>query len=364
MAQAVNGGGKGMETMDITQVPAEYLRGVPQGQRGSIVERTYEVHNYINALRQFNSNQEISFEEVGREVVKGESITKKCNIYLPPGYNQADEGTKYNVLYLLHGVGGNRYEWLYGSGQADGNFVIANIFDNLIANGEIEPLIVVFPEGRSAHNWEDTGFTSHATNILGFYYFDYELRYDLLPFIEANYNTYADIVDSSPEGIAYNRKHRAIAGLSMGGMQALNLSFGGYRFDSTTYTKTPSKFGNNLAQTIKATGMQDLFAHVGAFSNAPTSSEGQVLGAGIAGAEAATDLLYITCGSGDGIAISSYVDSVTGLAEGAGSKLKAFYQVVIGGGHDFGVWNHGAYNFARLAFAKGYEQAVVILNFD
>ena len=89
--------------------------------------------------------------------------------YLPPGYNQADEGTS-NVLYLLHGVGGNRYGGFYGSGQADGNFVIVHIFDNLIANGEIEPLIV-FSRNRSAHNWGRYWFYFHATQYLRFLLF-------------------------------------------------------------------------------------------------------------------------------------------------------------------------------------------------
>ncbi|REJ12564.1 MAG: esterase, partial [Paenibacillaceae bacterium] len=46
-----------------------------------------------------------------------------------------------------------------------------------------------------------------------------------------------------------------------------------------------------------------------------------------------------------------YNDAIEGLAEAAGDKLGGLRQVVIPGGvHDFGVWNHGAYNFARLAF--------------
>ena len=131
------------------------------------------------------TNQNISSQEVGRETVEGAAIIKKCNVYLPVGYNEDDKDTKYNVLYLLHGVGGNRYEWLDGSGNVDGNFVICNIFDNLIANGDIDPLIIVFPDGRSAHDWTDDSFNAEGTNMLGFYYFDYELRYDLIPFIES-----------------------------------------------------------------------------------------------------------------------------------------------------------------------------------
>lgn len=346
-------GGEFMDNIKVTSVPAEYKKAVSEELQGNIKEISYPVRNYINGSRQLVTNQDISSKEAGRETVQGEPIIKKCNLYLPAGYDEQDKDTKYNVLYLLHGVGGNRYEWLYGSGQVDGNFVICNIFDNLIANGDIEPLIIVFPEGRSAHNWEDTSFSSEKTNMLGFYYFDYELRYDLIPYIESNYNTYADVEDKSSEAIEYNRNHRAIAGLSMGGMQSLNLTFGGYRYDSTKYTETASIFNNGLGKTVKTPGMQDLFAYVGAFSNAPTSSDGRVLGSGIALSEYEMNLLYITCGDDDGIAIQSYEIAVNGLLETAGDNLSDYYQVLIKNGvHDFGVWNNGAYNFIRLAFVK------------
>ena len=208
--------------IDVTAVPVQYKRAVNKELRGIIAERTYPVGNYINSSRQFVTNQDICTGEAGRETVKGDTITKKCHIYLPAGYDNK-KNIKYDVLYLLHGVGGDRWEWLKGSGIEDGNYVICNIFDNLIAKGEIEPMIVVFPEGRSAHDWMDSSFNPDGTNLLGFYYFDYELRYDLIPFIESQYNTYANIDDISPEALAYNRLHRAIAGLSMGGMQSLNL---------------------------------------------------------------------------------------------------------------------------------------------
>ncbi len=360
-------GRENMNNIEVTHVPVEYRQAVSRELKGSLKEAAYPVRNYINTARQLVTDQEISSEEAGRETVQGEAITKKCNVYLPPGYDAEDKDTKYDVLYLLHGVGGNRYEWLYGSGQEGGNFVILNIFDHLIINGEIDPLIVVFPEGRSSHDWGDTAFNSHQTNILGFYYFDYELRYDLIPFIESNYNTYANINDTSAEAIEYNRKHRAIAGLSMGGMQALNLTLSGYRHDSVRFTNTVGGFGNGLDKTIITPGMQDLFAYVGAFSNAPTSSDGLTLGRGIASSEHKINLLYITCGDADGIAMHSYRTAVNGLKETAGANVDSYYQVVMRGrGHDFSVWNNGAYNFARLCFSKQGEakQDVVTLTLN
>jgi hypothetical protein len=67
---------------------------------------------------------------------RGSRILDQCNVYLPATYDENDQDTKYDILYLLHGVGGKRYEWLHGSGTSGGN-IICNIFDHLIANGEI-----------------------------------------------------------------------------------------------------------------------------------------------------------------------------------------------------------------------------------
>ncbi|WP_234122072.1 alpha/beta hydrolase [Clostridium hydrogenum] len=341
-----------MKNIDITAVPEQYKRATKKEQQGTLTEASYSMRNYINAYRQFVTNQNIDSKEVGRETVTGDAITKICNVYLPAGYNEADKNTKYNVMYLLHGVGGNRYEWLYGYGKVDDNFVICNILDNLIANGDIDPLIVIFPEGRSAHDWDDSSFNAVGTNLLGFYYFDYELRYDLIPFIEAHYNTYADIKGTSSEEIAYSRMHRAFAGLSMGGMQALNLGIGGYRCDSVEHTGEKDGFKNGLNVTVSALGMEDLFTYVGAFSNAPTSSDGKVLGSSLATRGYRINLLYLTCGDKDGVAGEmGYAKAIDGLKEAAGNNLENYCEVIIKDGvHDSHVWNNGAYNFIRLAF--------------
>ncbi|CAM3224549.1 alpha/beta hydrolase-fold protein [Paenibacillus lupini] len=345
-----------MKNRNVTAVPAEYLRSVNEELQGTIQEVSYEVSNYIHLSRQLVTDRNIAISEAGRETVKGDSIWKKCNVYLPAGYDPNDTAVRYNVLYLLHGVGGDHYEWLSSNGKVDGRFIICNLFDNLIANGDIDPLIIVFPNGRSAHDWMDTSFTSEGTNMLGFYYFDYELRYDLIPLIESKYKTYAKITDTSPEGIVYNRSHRAIAGLSMGGMQALNLTLGGYRYDSTRFTGTKSIWDNGLDNTVLASGMLDLFAYVGAFSNAPTSSDGNVLGASLASCDHKLHLLYMTCGDADGVAIGSYAKSIEGLLEQARNHLGHYYQILIKDGfHDFNVWNNGAYNYSRLIFRNSDE---------
>lgn len=340
-----------MEKLNVTAMPIEYSRSVAEELRGTVQEVSYKVANYMNCSRQLVTDRNIDRSEAGRETVAGDSIMKKCNVYLPAAYNPNDNSVGYNVLYLLHGVGGDHYEWLRGNVTIDGRFVICNLLDNLIANGDIDPLIVVFPNGRSAHDWTDTSFNAEGTNMLGFYYFDYELRFDLIPFIESNYRTFADITETSHEGIIYNRTYRAIVGLSMGGMQALNLILGGYRHDSTRFTRTKSPWGNGLDQTVLAPGMIDLFAYIGAFSNAPTSSDGKTLGDSLTSSVHKLHLLYLTCGDADGIAYDSYTKSISELKPQSGEHLNQFYQILIQDGvHDFHVWNHGIYNFSRLMF--------------
>lgn len=334
-------------------LPEEYKRAAKDSQQGTLEDISYSVGNYINQSRQFVTNQMINGKETGRKIVRGAPITKKCSVYLPAGYDKKDKAVKYDVLYLLHGVGGSREEWLSGNGKTDENYTICNLFDNLIANGEIKPLIVVFPEGRSAYDWTDTSFNPDGTNLLGFYYFDYELRYDLIPYIEENYNTYARIQDRSLEATDYNRMHRAIGGLSMGGMQTLNLGIGGYRFDSVVFAGGESRWKNGLTATVPAPGMLDLFAYAGAFSNAPTSSEGKILGDSIKAGHK-LHLLYMTCGDADEVAYEAgYLTAVKGLKDAAGDNLGDYYRIIIKDGvHDFSVWNNGAYNFSRLSFGK------------
>src|SRR4051794_6507027 len=64
---------------------------------------------------------------------------RKALVFTPPGYNKKN---KYPVLYLLHGIGGDEYEWLRGGHPEV-------ILDNLYAQGKIQPMIIVMPNGRA-----------------------------------------------------------------------------------------------------------------------------------------------------------------------------------------------------------------------
>jgi len=131
-----------------------------------------------------------------------EGLKRWMEIYTPPGYSK---DRKYPVLYLLHGIGGNENrEW---TRQGVANVVL----DNLYADKKIKPMIVVFPNGNATTN---TGGRGGRGGMGGGRFggwgtpFKNDLLKDIIPYIESHYSVYADA------------EYRALAGLSMGGMQA------------------------------------------------------------------------------------------------------------------------------------------------
>jgi len=139
-------------------------------------------------------------------------IARRMYIYTPPGYER--NTGRYPVLYLLHGWGGSESEWV-----VEGR--VAEIFDNLIAQGRVKPMIVVMPNGHPDQaaspdvfspldpsllpmpKMDPKIFEAHMTQISD------SLIHDVIPFVEKNYRVKSD------------RSDRAIAGLSMGGGQAV-----------------------------------------------------------------------------------------------------------------------------------------------
>src|SRR5438876_9238302 len=187
------------------------------------------------------------------ETVEYDSATvgakRKARVYTPPGYTR---DTKYPVLYLLHGIGGDENEWARG-GAPD------VILDNLYADKTAVPMIVVMPNGRAAK--DVTARDPIPKQSPAFAAFEKDLLTDLIPFVEKTYSVKAD------------RESRALAGLSMGGGQALNFGL----------------------------GHLDTFAWVGGFSSAPNTKRPADLIKDPAEAAKKLRLLYVACGDKDGL---------------------------------------------------------------
>lgn len=124
-------------------------------------------------------------------------IMRRMHVYLPPNYDQIKE--KLPVLYLLHGGGDNDAAWTT-AGKAN------LILDNLYAEGKLKPMIVVMPAGHTPVKGLAMGAGPDQDP------FCQDLLKDVMPYIERNYP------------VSVKREHRAVAGLSMGGIQTLNLA--------------------------------------------------------------------------------------------------------------------------------------------
>lgn len=146
---------------------------------------------------------------------------RRAMVYTPPGYDASD--TRYPVLYLQHGAGEDERGW-----STQGH--MAFIMDNLIAAGQAVPMIVAMECGYATASGEvepEPGQRG-ANNLFGQVVVD-----DFIPMIDGAYRTLAD------------RETRAMAGLSMGSMQTMEIT----------------------------TGHLDLFAWIGSFSGPLLRSE-------------------------------------------------------------------------------------------
>jgi len=225
-------------------------------------------------------------------------VDRQTLVYTPPGYS---EDEKYNVLYLLHGIGGDEREW-YNNGKPH------VILDNLYADQKLEPMIVVLPNGRAMPNDDPVGDIFDPVKVKAFETFEFDLLNDLIPFIDSNYS------------VMTGKENRAIAGLSMGGGQSLN-------------------FG--LAHL-------DTFAWVGAFSAAPNTKAPAVLFPNPSATADSLSQLWISCGTNDGLLFISqqthdYLEQ---------HNVPHIYNLVEGAGHDWIVWKPGLYHFSQFLFKQ------------
>jgi enterochelin esterase-like enzyme len=129
---------------------------------------------------------------------KSTSTSRRAFVYTPPGYDK-DRKKHYPVLYLQHGWGEDETAW---SNQGHANLIM----DNLIAEGKIKPFIIVMTYGMT-NNVKIGGLRNFDITP-----FQTVLIDELIPYIDANFRTVAD------------QPHRAMGGLSMGGMETKTIT--------------------------------------------------------------------------------------------------------------------------------------------
>jgi enterochelin esterase family protein len=165
-----------MNTWSLVYVPGSEISDLKDVPHGAVAEVNY----YSSTLKRF----------------------RRMHVYTPPGYDKG-EG-RYPVFYLLHGAFDCDQSWT-SVGRA------GYILDNLIAAGKAKPMIVAMPAGHTGpfrfgppgDRWFERQVDEFGDDFVK----------DLKPYVEKNYRVIGD------------RAHRAIAGLSMGGAQTLNIAF-------------------------------------------------------------------------------------------------------------------------------------------
>ena len=177
-------------------VSTQGVTAIPQTGYTSAVPATYQA-----ASAQPGSVTRLDYES--RDYVRDSApITKTAYVYTPYGYDENDTETRYNILYLMHGWGGRAGEYFSYTETK-------NVFDNLSANGDIPPLIIVSATFYNANS--DTDFSSSIEEFRAFH-LDFENH--LMPAVEGQYHIFA--VSTSDEDLKASRDHRAFGGFSLG----------------------------------------------------------------------------------------------------------------------------------------------------
>ena len=228
---------------------------------------------------------------------------RNARVILPPNYDSSKE---YPVAYLLHGIGGDEGEWMGGAPD--------KIIGNMIARGTAKEMILVLPNQLVQIPGE--AMPSYYLDPGRFVMFDRiveELKTSLMPFIETNYS------------VKPGRDNRAVCGLSMGGREAIHV-------------------GIDLIED---------FAYMGAFTPAigvlPYETE-----AGLFTTETLTipeeyrpiSMFMIVEGEND----TTVWDNPKKYSETLKANGVDHFYYSWPGGHSFGPWKNGLYNFARRIF--------------
>ena len=223
-------------------------------------------------------------------------------VYTPPAYNPAEK-TRYPVLYLLHGYSDDASGW---TAVGRGNV----IFDNLIAQAQAKPMIVVMTLGYGAPEMLTHGFSAFSHEDIrqrNLDKFRQALLSEVIPRVEKEYRTLNDV------------KSRAIAGLSMGGSESVFVGL------------TSNRFG--WIGAFSTGGLSDNFDQQ--YAEMKTSELGHL------------ELLWIACGTEDRLIVPN-----RRLREWLTSKGIKHTDVDTPGAHTWMVWRRNLASFAPLLFRK------------
>lgn len=246
---------------------------------------------------------------------KSLNADRRMHIYTPPGYELGSG--EYPVFYLLHGAGDCDDSW-----STVGRAGI--IMDNLIAAKKAKPMIVVMPAG---HTPEAPGMGGGGISRM-LDAFSEDFLNDIMPYVEANYRVLKD------------RGSRAIAGLSMGGMQTLNVAMSDLGKFSYIGVYSSGVFGMAPRTPAKKDASKP------PTGEAPPSWEEQhVAMLGNAGLKKDLKLLWFATGSEDFL-----VETTRSTVEML--KKHGFSPVYkeTGGGHTWANWRDYLYEFAPQLF--------------
>ena len=222
------------------------------------------------------------------------NLWRRLYVYTPAGYDESNE--KFPVLYLLHGGGEDERGWAT-QGKTD------LILDNLLAEKKAQPMLVVMVDGNTG----SPGFSEQFLKS-----FEEELKQSVIPFVEKTYRAKTD------------SKNRALAGLSMGGLQTLYAGI--YNPELFSYLGVFSSGWLPNQKNISDRQYEYMKKNAALINDKMT--------------------LWIAMGGKEDIA---YENCQTMLSKFKELNIKYTYQEYPGG-HTWPVWRNNLYMFAPLLF--------------
>lgn len=288
----------------VTKVPDSATK--PTSNRGTIEKIEYDTETY----------------DPGNSV----AIHKWANVYLPYNY---DPEEKYNVLYLMHGGGENADTWIKGDHIYGDYTHNRDMLNRLFEDGYCKPCIIVNP---TFYRPEGAPEPSNAMDLTVL--FQYELRNDLIPAVEAKYSTYAG-GDVSLESLQASRMHRGFAGLSMGSNTTYQSAFFGNYDLFAWFAPYSGYFGTENGNDVDADRFNKII------------EEGEANG---------MPLGYIYCGNGsDDFALSGQLDLMQKALVRSNILVPGRnydFVMIPGGIHDMNQWHIHLYNTLKIFFTK------------